>query len=387
MSHTERTQDEMNATTGTPDDDVIEIREVPIPKRLGTAAAAPFEKSIEFAGLIEENIWGNRDTWLGPESSLPEYGESAFRKRISLAAWRGDEVVGRAVVDYELGDDARTASVWAASHPQLRGQGLGSRLLAEAERIATSAGRTVLNSYSDHPVDALNAVAPDVPRLAASIGAAVIPETDPSARFAIKHGFALAQLERVSVFDLTRGEHGLPAVQQALARAVQHTDDRYELLTWDSHTPDEYVESFAEAISHMATDIPAGDLLIDAETWTTERVRELERDAAEGRMDLLRAAVRDRTTGRIGAYSVLELPADHPNLAFQGDTLVLSDHRGHGLGMLMKAANLLSLAEVAPLRRRVYTWNADENEHMLRINRELGFELIGYSAAWQKTLE
>ena len=367
--------------------DAIEIRGVPIPRRLGTADAIPFEKAMEFSGMIEESIWGHRDTWLGPETSLPEYRPSAFTWRMPLAAWRGDEVVGRAIVRYELNDDARTAFVYVSSHPALRGRGLGSRLLAETERIAVSAGRTSLNSYSDHPLASLSGVDETVPRLAASVGAAVIPETDPSARFAMKHGYTLAQIERVSVFDLSNGEHGLPAVQGELARAVQHAGDRYELLTWGSETPEEYIDSYAEANSHMATDAPAADLEIDTETWTADRVREHESEAEEAGMELLRVAVRDRTDASIAAYSELELPAEHPNLAYQADTIVLAAHRGHGLGMLMKAANLVSLAEVAPARRRVYTWNADENEHMLRINHQLGFELIGYSAAWQKTLD
>lgn len=387
MTHTEPTKATHSATAGTDLTEAIDIRLVPIPTRLGVPGAVAFEKAIEFSGMIEESIWGHRDTWLGPESSLAEYRASAFQRRIPLAAWHGDDVVGRGLVEYELDDAARTASVWVASDPALRGRGLGSRLLAESERIAVDAGRTVLTSYSDHPLGRGSAVDPEVPRLAASVGDAVIPETDPSARFATKHGYVLAQVERVSVFELGRGEHGVPAIQEALARAVQRAGDQYELLTWGSETPEEHLASFAQANSHMMTDIPAGDLVVDVTPWTPDRVREHEEEASEAGMELLRVAVRDRTSGQIAAYSELELPGEHPDLAFQADTLVLAEHRGHGLGMLMKAANLLSLAEVAPLRRRVYTWNADENAQMLRINTELGFEIVGYSAAWQKTID
>jgi len=42
------------------------------------------------------------------------------------------------------------------------------------------------------------------------------------------------------------------------------------------------------------------------------------------------------------------------------------------------------LGELAPERTDVYTWNADENEHMLAINVALGFEVRGLSAEWQK---
>ncbi|AMB58177.1 GNAT family N-acetyltransferase [Microterricola viridarii] len=365
----------------------IEIREVPIPNHLGGVGGRSFELAIEFAGLIEAEAWGHRDAWLGPASALPEYGQSAFTRRVLLAAWQGGEVVGSARVRYELEDGDTTAFLWVATLPRLRGQGLGDRLLAAAEQIALDAGRTVLSSYTDHSAQSLAAAPEDAHRLAASAGAAVIPETDPRARFALRHGYTLAQLERVSVFERGHGEDGLPALQRELAEAAQHTGEQYELQSWGEETPEEHIDSFAAALGHMATDAPAADLVVGAERWNAERVREYEAEAAEAGRGLLRAVALDRSTGAVVAYTELELPAEHPTLAHQGDTLVLAEHRGHGLGQLLKTANLLSLAEVAPARRRVYTWNADENEHMLRINSGLGFEPVGYIASWQKVVE
>ncbi len=52
--------------------------------------------------------------------------------------------------------------------------------------------------------------------------------------------------------------------------------------------------------------------------------------------------------------------------------------------MRVKLANLVRLGEVAPERTTVYTWNADENEHMLAINIALGFEPHGMSAEFQR---
>ena len=70
--------------------------------------------------------------------------------------------------------------------------------------------------------------------------------------------------------------------------------------------------------------------------------------------------------------------------AFQEDTLVLREHRGRRLGMLVKTANLARLAEVQPGARRIGTWNAEENAHMLAINVALGFRPAGVWAAWQR---
>ena len=57
----------------------------------------------------------------------------------------------------------------------------------------------------------------------------------------------------------------------------------------------------------------------------------------------------------------------------QDDTLVLKEHRGHRLGMLLKVANLEFLQRERPGHPAVTTFNAAENEHMLAVNDALGF--------------
>ena len=132
----------------------------------------------------------------------------------------------------------------------------------------------------------------------------------------------------------------------------------------------------------MALDVPAGGLTIDEEQWDADRVRVHESQATGGgRTLLVQAAV--APDGSIAGYTELELPPGK-RVAYQSDTLVVAAHRGHALGMRMKLANLVRLGEVAPERTTVYTWNADENEHMLAINIALGFEPHGMSAEFQR---
>lgn len=52
----------------------------------------------------------------------------------------------------------------------------------------------------------------------------------------------------------------------------------------------------------------------------------------------------------------------------------------------MKADLLTRLRELRPDARRLHTWNASENDHMLSINVALGFEVRTVVAAWQKKL-
>ena len=62
---------------------------------------------------------------------------------------------------------------------------------------------------------------------------------------------------------------------------------------------------------------------------------------------------------------------------------VHTDHRGHGLGLAIKAHNLRLCASVNPTTR-VYTWNAAENTHMRDINRRLGCQVVAVSGEWER---
>ena len=55
------------------------------------------------------------------------------------------------------------------------------------------------------------------------------------------------------------------------------------------------------------------------------------------------------------------------------DTVVVPAHRGYGLGRALKARMLFELRSAEPQLTEVQTWNAFENEPMLRVNAELGF--------------
>ena len=73
----------------------------------------------------------------------------------------------------------------------------------------------------------------------------------------------------------------------------------------------------------------------------------------------------------------------HPHRPEQWTTVVAAPHRGHRLGLLLKAANLQGLAVDQPEARYVDTWNAGENDHMLAINTLVGFRPHSAHGAWQ----
>ena len=133
----------------------------------------------------------------------------------------------------------------------------------------------------------------------------------------------------------------------------------YDVLTWWDDVPDDWVDQRAYLSERMATDAPMGDVDVEEEVWDAERVRETFRVArAMGRRVVETVAVH-RASGRAVAFTTMAVAEHTPAVAYQWDTLVLSEHRGHRLGQLVKAANLRALRAELPAVARVVTWNAD----------------------------
>jgi hypothetical protein len=91
--------------------------------------------------------------------------------------------------------------------------------------------------------------------------------------------------------------------------------------------------------------------------------------------------------GTVVAYTQLVVPAPEQPFIFQWGTLVHRAHRGHRLGMAVKLANHRSLqTNVDVTGRRVVTWNAEVNDHMIGINERLGYTKAARNGELQKKL-
>ncbi|NHB85367.1 hypothetical protein G7085_14075 [Tessaracoccus sp. HDW20] len=71
-------------------------------------------------------------------------------------------------------------------------------------------------------------------RLAPTSGVGSVPADDPGIRFALRHGFGLGQVERVSRYDFAA-----PPIdpRDALAEAAEAAGDDYEVLLFEGRQP------------------------------------------------------------------------------------------------------------------------------------------------------
>ncbi|WP_104191558.1 hypothetical protein [Cryobacterium sp. Y82] len=99
---------------------------------------------------------------------------------------------------------------------------------------------------------------------------------------------------------------------------------------------------------------------------------------------MLTATALHEPSAHLVAFTQLSVLAERERSVGQEDTLVLREHRGHRLGMLLKTANLEFLAQDSPGHPPVTTLNAEENRHMLEVNEALGFVPMGSEGAWKR---
>jgi hypothetical protein len=152
--------------------------------------------------------------------------------------------------------------------------------------------------------------------------------------------------------------------------------------TWVSSCPDDLLEDRALLSRRMSTDAPHGDLPLEEKDWDAARVRRAEALLrAQGRERLGAGAVH-RASGRMVAFTELAYSLGQPERALQWDTLVLREHRGARLGLLLKLANLRVLTERSPGTRLVSTWNAVDNAPMVAVNEALGARANGQVVEW-----
>ena len=151
----------------------------------------------------------------------------------------------------------------------------------------------------------------------------------------------------------------------------------YRMVAWTGAAPEEILASYALA-RRAINDQVMGTLDTREPDWTPELVRAMEAEAAESGTEIWAVAAVHEASGEVAGMTDLHIYAAQPELGVQRYTAVVRDHRGHGMGLAMKAAQLRRLAAERPGLLEVTTQTGDL-EHIAAISRELGFQDLGAS--------
>ena len=334
---------------------------------------------VEASNAVSLHTWGVSDFCRNEREVAGGFKDQRYERRLRLVALDGGTAVGYGALNLPLADNTHTGYLEIGTVPAARRQGIGSALYDEVLGSARAAGRSKVMTSTDQAVEP----PPGEGAFDPPTGEGRVERNDPAVRFVLARGWTLEQVERRSVLDVPLDPEVL-AQHRAAAQAVAGND--YRVLVWDDACPDEWLDQFAILHTRMSTDVPTAGLDWNEEAWDAQRVRDRQAQFADRGLGLLTAVAEHVPTGTLVSYTSFLTVPHTDEYVHQEDTLVVREHRGRRLGMLIKAANLQRLARTHPSVRRVGTWNAEENAPMLDINIALGFHPAGGAGEWQLDL-
>jgi GNAT superfamily N-acetyltransferase len=279
------------------------------------------------------------------------YGMAGVPQQTWLATTDAGALVGFYVLELPERENRANAFCHPVVALPARRQGIGTVLVAHAAEQAELAGRALLMSRAR--VDG------------------------PGAAFAVALGARTCMRDARRVLDVGPGlRERLPDLRtDAAAHAAGYT-----LRRWSGPVPDELADQVCSLL--MAMEDAPREESVEPEIWDPPRLRAAEeRGIAQGSRWYEIAAI--NASGEMAALTQVNIDPDIDGWAFQDITAVTRPHRGHRLGLHVKVAMLEWLAEVEPQVRRIMTFNAVANEHMVAVNADLGHRISDYFESFE----
>ena len=252
-------------------------------------------------------------------------------------------------------DNLTSANVEGYVHPAHRRRGHGQRLMEHAVDVVRSAGRTRV--FLEAPWTRDGEEGPAFPLLRA-------------------HGAKPVLDDYRRLLDLEAFPVTAPPIPPAGYRVVQ----------WADVAPDELVDGIAYLLHRMVLDAPMGDMDYEPEKWDAQRYRESEASAMRRNRTRFTTVVVHEETGEVAGLTELCVNRTRPQIGYQWNTIVDPRHRGHRLGLLLKAWNHQAVVDAVPELRWVNTWNATSNGFMIDVNEAMGFRVAEKWTEWQLDL-
>lgn len=244
------------------------------------------------------------------------------------------------------------AELEGAVHPAERRQGVGTALLDAAVGSARADGRRSVVAQAE--------------------------QGSPGDAFLAARGFR-------PVLTLTYARLDLATIDPGhFTRILDTPRPGYHLTSWTGVVPDELARSYAASRRAM-DDMPMGDTGYGTVVWDVERVVAAAEAVARRGDSLYTVAAVRTSSGTVVGFSELVLPGDGRGEGQHYGTAVLPEHRGHGLGLWMKAEAVLHAHGRAP-GLALLTDTAEENAPMRRVNDALGYRPTHTAVAYRLDL-
>lgn len=361
----------------------VQVEQLWVPDSLEDEGAADLVAAVDVARQVRMQTWGNDDLAYTPEELLEAFNDP-YERLVVLVAKINAHIVGRAGISMPLVENTGMAIVSLEILPRYQGGGVGRELLDAAEHYARGEMRRTVLVETHHPASTLEDQASGV--INSSRGDGALPLDSREVVFAHKTGYELQQVERFSACALPLDTDVL---QQLKQRAAEVSGPDYAIHTWTDRCPRQWVRDMA-----VLEDIMGGDESVSAftsgehdEQADDDRVREAETLASDSGRQTMVCAVEHRSTGRLVGFTAISILGHRDDVVFQDETLVLQEHRGRKLGMLIRVCNLERLSLEQPAARTLYAWNAAEKPYMAAVNDALGFATAGYTGEWRKEFD
>lgn len=280
------------------------------------------------------------------------HGDGSEASRFFLVEHDG-ETVGRVAVHLPLHDNLDLSWIELCVHPDHRRRGHGNDAMDQSYELIRDLGRAKVGWFGW-----------DGERTA---------------------GFAAARGSDVKSVAVSRRQHvrdlGPGPAEELYAEALPHAAG-YELLRLPGRIPDDVLPDFLEATAAI-NDAPRDDIEFEDEVFSPERNRAFEDAMLASEFRLYRILARHSGSGEVAGVTSVLLDGETGTHAHQLDTSVVGAHRGHRLGLLLKADMVRWLAEAEPVLESIDTFNAESNDHMVAVNERLGYVVMGKELQYQ----
>ena len=308
---------------------------------------------VENARIAADSPWQHPCTPYRQEMWM-RYGWDGEPARSFLVADHDGQPVGTAQINTSEWDNLELAWLGLSIHPDHRRRGHGSAALEMLHDECRRLGRPLvgLDGWDD----------------------------DAARGFAAAVGYE----KKSQAINRRQDLHELGAdfLEAAYAEAEPMAHD-YELVRIAGRSQTDLHDELA-AVSASINDAPLDDLEVEDEVYTPKRIRDFEHAQTEGGNRLYRVVARHTGTGELAGHTVVTVDTERPEIGAQEDTTVVRSHRGHRLGLLLKADLCRWLLAVEPQLRTLDTWNAESNGHMIGVNARLGYRAVGRVLEFQR---